>query len=301
MIGTAYLIQEMIKNGKMENNLELALKIIDVLNEFREKEKHKKILMFEEKQKKIEKEKLEKEQNNKNNDINLIPIDYKERNIELTEDDFNNRQKIEIAANIIKGSYISYERYINTMFYLEYEDCYRNLRQTINNFQSMNKSVNKMDKNDLQKLSKTYSDIYFYLKGEIRRVYIDRDGVILEIEFQAPTQRIIKFTKRMITSSLIILTDDNFEKYLLTTVYYNPYLDKKIKDNQRMRKKSIRMPKHPYYRVQLSLVNINPQSFVFLLQNRKDLQIFESKAYFESYVHIMKRLKEINIPDLPFR
>ena len=165
----------------------------------------------------------------------------------------------------------------------------------------MNKSVNKMDKNDLQKLSKTYSDIYFYLKGEIRRVYIDRDGVILEIEFQAPTQRIIKFTKRMITSSLIILTDDNFEKYLLTTVYYNPYLDKKIKDNQRMRKKSIRMPKHPYYRVQLSLVNINPQSFVFLLQNRKDLQIFESKAYFESYVHIMKRLKEINIPDLPFR
>ena len=105
----------------------------------------------------------------------------------------------------------------------------------------------------------------------------------------------------MITSSLIILTDDNFERYLLTTVYYNPYLDKKIKDNKRMNKRKIKIPKHPYYIVQLSLVNINPQSFMFLLQNRKDLQIFESKAYFESYIHIMRRLKEINIPDLPFR
>ena len=231
----------------------------------------------------------------------MIPIDYKTRNIELTEEDFNNRQKIEIAANIIKGSYISYERYINTMFYLEYEDCYKSLRQTINGFQYNNISVNKMDKNELTKISKNYSYIYIYIKGEIRSVDINRDGVILELEFQAPTQRPIKFTKRMITSSLIILTDDNFEKYLLTTVYYNPYLDKKLKENRRMLKRKIKLPKHPYYRVQLSLVNINPQSFMFLLQNRKDLQIFESKAYFESYVHIMRRLKEINIPDLPFR
>jgi len=78
----------------------------------------------------------------------------------------------------------------------------------------------------------------------------------LEIEFKAPSPRKIKFTKRMITSSLIILTDDNYESYLLTTVYYNPYLDKKIK--LRNNKKKIKIPKHPYYRVELSLVNINP-------------------------------------------
>ena len=52
----------------MENNLELALKIIDVLNEFREKEKHKKILMFEEKQKK------QKKKNQKKNKIIKIMI-----------------------------------------------------------------------------------------------------------------------------------------------------------------------------------------------------------------------------------
>ena len=298
------VLPDLINQNKIDDkNLDIALKIVDVMNEFTEKEKHKKLIMFEEKRKKIIKEELKKNQGNQNiiNNINLIPIDYKERNIELTDEDFNNQQKFDIAANIVKGSYISYERYINTMFYLEYEDCYKSLRETINSFQLENKSVNKMDNKELQKYSKNYSDIYFYLKGEIRSVDINRDGVILEIEFKSPTQRPIKFTKRMITSSLIILTDDNYERYLLTTVYYNPYLDKKLKENQRKNKRKIKIPKHPYYRVQLSLVNINPQSFMFLLQNRKDLQIFESKAYFESYVHVMKRLKEINIPDLPFK
>ena len=53
--------------------------------------------------------------------------------------------------------------------------------------------------------------------------------------------------------------------------------------------------------MKLSLVNINPESFLFLVKNRKNLQIFESKAYFESYIHVLKRLKEINIADLPFK
>ena len=298
------VLQDLINNGKIVKDLELALKIIDVLNDFREKEKHKKLTMFEEKQKKIEKENLEKNPNkgnNKINDINLIPIDYKQREIQLSDEDFKNHEKLEIASNIIKGSYISYERYINTMFYLEYEDCYRSLRKTINEFQLMGKSINKMENRELQKAAKANTDIYFYLKGEIRCVDINKDGVILEIEFKAATPRKIKFTKRMITSSLIILTDDNYERYLLTTVYYNPYLDNRLKENQRNNKRKIKIPKHPYYRIQLSLVNINPQSFMFLLQNRKNLQIFESKAYFESYIHVMKRLKEINIADLPFR
>ena len=299
------VLQELVTKGKVGNNMQLCLNIIDTLNDLKEKEKHKKLIMYEEKQKKIEKEKLEQNPNNYSNNkipnINLIPIDYKQRKIQLTDEDFNNNQSIEIAPHISKGSYTSYERYINTMFYLEYEDCYKSLKQTINAFQSMNKSVNKMDEKDLMKLSKNYSDIYFYLNGEIRHVDINKDGVILEIEFKAPTQRKIKFTKRMITSSLIILTDNNYENYLLTTVFYNPYLDKKLKENQRMKIKPIKIPKHPYYRVQLSLVNINPQSFMFLLKNRKDLQIFESKAYFESYVHVMRRLQEISIPDLPFR
>jgi hypothetical protein len=158
------VLQELINSNKINKDLEIALKIIDILNDFREKEKHKKMAMFTEKIKKMEKEQLEKNMNKGNNNINnenLIPIDYKEREIQLSDDDFKNQQKLEIASNIIKGSYTSYEKYINTMFYLEYEDCCGSLRKTINEFQLMGKSVNKMDNRELQKLSKSNTDIYF--------------------------------------------------------------------------------------------------------------------------------------------
>ena len=36
----------------------------------------------------------------------------------------------------------------------------------------------------------------------------------------------------MITGSLVIITDNNFENYLLTTVYLNPYVDRKINDKK---------------------------------------------------------------------
>ena len=155
-----------------------------------------------------------------------------------------------------------------------------------------------MDKQELYRLSKVYSNLFFYLKGEIIYIDINKDGVIITIDFCTPGSRKIKFTKRMITGSLIILTDNNYENYLLTTVFYNPYVD--IKLNKKNKKQRIKIPKFPYYRVQLSLANIGPESFAFLIKNRKNLQIFESKAYFESYIHVLKRLKEINIIDLPF-
>ena len=292
------MLQELIRADQIQNNLEIALKILDIMNDFKEKERHKRMNQFQEKEK--ERNKISENNNNINNKINEIPIDYKEKNIQLTKEDFIEKGEPLIAPHLKVGPYISYERYINTMFYLEYEDCYRDLRKSINIFQSLNKSINEMDKNELYKLSKKYSDLYFYLNGQIIFVDINREGVILTIDFCAPSPRKIKFTKRMITNSLVILTDNNYENYLLTTVFYNPYVDKKINDKGKKRK-NLKIPKYPYYRVQLSLVNINPESFLFLVQNRKNLQIFESKAYFESYIHILKRLKEINIADLPFK
>ena len=155
-----------------------------------------------------------------------------------------------------------------------------------------------MKNKELYQLSKEFSDIYFYLEGEIKGLDIDRDGAIITIEFRTHSRNKIKFTKRMITGSLVILTDNNFEDFLLTTVFYNPYVDKKLNNSS---KYNMWLPKFPYYRVKLSLISINPESFLFLTKNRLHLQIFESKAYFESYVHVMKRLKELIIPDLPFK
>ena len=58
---------------------------------------------------------------------------------------------------------------------------------------------------------------------------------------------------------------------------------------------------YPYYGIQLSLLNMNKETILFLVNNRYNLQIYESKAYFESYIHVMKRLKEMDVRHLPFK
>jgi len=284
-------LSEYVDIIKEMNNQQLAKDIEINLKKLKEKETHKKLIEVEQKQKEREQNII----NEDNSDMDKIPIDYKDRNIYLSYNDLMANDELKIAPHLKSGSYRSYERYINTMFYLEYQDCYMDLKNTI---RELNKSVNNLNIKELYQLSKDYSNIYFYLEGEIKGLDLDRDGAIITIEFITHYNKRIKFTKRMITGSLIILTDNNFENYLLTTVYLNPYVDRKINENPKQR---MWLPKFPYYRVKLSLININTESFAFLIKNRQHLQIFESKAYFESYVYVMKRLKELSIPDLPFK
>ena len=58
-------LKDLIKNGQIENNLDLALKISDVMNDFKEKERHKKMNKFE---------KDEKERNQINQNIINVGI-----------------------------------------------------------------------------------------------------------------------------------------------------------------------------------------------------------------------------------
>jgi hypothetical protein len=142
------MVQYLINDGKMENHLELGLKIVDVFNDFKSKELALMKLEFEKK----EKENIIKEKKYDMKNYDDIPIDYKTREIELNKKDFNEKNDIKIAEHIKKGSYKTYDRYINTMFYLEYEDCYRALRAAINDFQEKQVSVNKMTQKELYKL-----------------------------------------------------------------------------------------------------------------------------------------------------
>jgi len=208
--------------------------------------------------------------------INNILIDYKNRDIYLTLQDLKENKVIKIAPHLKSGSYISYERYINTMFYLEYQDCYKDLKEMMNYLQ-INKSINYIDHKELYQLSKEFSNIYFYLEGEIKGLELDRDGAIIIIEFRTHYYKNIKFTKRMITGSLVILTDNNFENYLLTTVYFNPYVDKKINN---IPKSKMWIPNFPFYRIKLSLININSQSIYFLAKNRQKFTNVRIKGLF---------------------
>ena len=292
------LSYEIEENENKENdknqNEELIKNIIEKIKLFKERERQINLIKLKEKKEKL------KEGKNDIKDNEKIPIDYKSADLILKTEDFIEKNNKEIAPHIKVGPYFSYERYINTNFYLEREDCYRSLRNAINVLQTNGKSINSMSYNEIKDITKKFSDLYFYINGEINYIDINSYGVIITLDFLGVNSRKIKFTKRMITGSLIVLTDNNYTDYLLTTVFYNPYFD--LKGNEDNKNKSkIKIPKEPYYRVQLSLININPQSFIFLVQNRKNLQIFESRAYFESYIHIMKRLQQINVKDLPFK
>ena len=278
-------------DNKSEDNKthELITKIMEKIKNYREKEKQIKFNKLKEKEEQLKSNKNDIKNSEK------IPIDYKEANFLLKYEDFKNKYTKEIAPHIKSGPYYSFDRYLNTNFYLEREDCYRSLRNAIHKIQSLGKSINLMNYNEIKEITKNFSDLYFYKNGEIQYLDINSFGIVITIDFMSIKAKKIKFTKRMITGSLIVLTDNNFSDYLLGIVCYNPYFD--LKEN----KLKINLPTEPYYRVQLSLINTNKESILFLAQNKKQLQIFESKAYFESYIHIMKRLQQINTKDLPFK
>ena len=214
----------------------------------------------------------------------VIESDYKRRNILLSNDDFFNYRENQISYHIPQGSYKSYKYYFNTLFNLEYEDCYRGLKKDIHNLLLRRKSVNLMNEKSHQNLEKNFPNLYFYLDGKIIKIHINRYGIILKMVFSSINHKRLN-SKSMKYGSLVILTDNFFHKFILTTVFSNCLITLQF----------------PYYIIYLSLLNPNKDDILFLLENRNNLQIFESKAYFESYIHILKRLKEIDVNQLHFK
>ena len=104
------------------------------------------------------------------NEYNEMSLDYKNRNILLSKEDFEKNIELEISPHKVKGSYISYKNYLNTMFYLEYEDCYRALKKDMYELQSHQKSINLMNEDEIANINKN-SNLYFYLDGIIRNFY----------------------------------------------------------------------------------------------------------------------------------
>jgi len=284
------ILNEYINMDNIRNNAEVYTLLLDIISLYNEIKEIKKDLL---KKKFFGKNNIDN--NNNNNNINSdIKIDYKETSVIISSDEIYNNITKKIGKHIPKGPYGSVEQYINTLFYLEYEDCYRSLRNSIENIKNA-----KNNTNNYRKIEKENRDIYYYINAYIIGFDISKNGILLTIDFEA-IQRVIKFTKRMIFGSLLLLTDDNNQDYLLVTVYFNPYVaNRNLKDKN---KNEFKVPKPPRYRIQAQLVNINKESFNFILEKRnKKLQIFESKAYFESYIYTLKRLKKMVVKDIPFQ
>ena len=291
---------EHIINNDDDGDEDQKEKINLILKEINNFEKQKNVIEI----KKYEEKKKKKEENElKNKCIN--DKNYKDMDIIINNRDFTKDTNYRIDANIIKGPYESYEKYINTMFFLEYEDCYRSLRRAIFNLVQDGKNMGQLNRQEKWEFERKKHDIYCYYEGEIVKAEMNHEGILITIDFIPLNGKKIKFTKRMINGSLVIITDSGFQDYLLATVSYNPYIEKKLLENSedtRRKKKleAFNLPKEPRYRIKLELINISPESFKFLIKNRTNLQLFESRAYFQSYIHVLKRLQNMVIQKLPF-
>jgi len=225
------------------------------------------------------------------NDYNSIPIDYKEQSIAISYEEILYGKNPDIQRHRVSGSYDSWERYFNTLFYLVREDCYRSLRKSI--FTIANTNVSDRLK------EKEFREIYFYNDARINNLEYSPKGVFFEIGFNIPKTR-VSWSKRMLFGSLLIITDIKFSKILLATIVESPQ-DYERKNKNKSKKKKL----NTYYCKVTLLENSYEEikSFVDLTDNDEDLtfQIFESKAYFESYQHILRRIKEISVRNLPFK
>ena len=170
--------------------------------------------------------KLKEEQNKESK--KELEINYQDVDAIINIKDFKKDIRYKICANKIEGKYKSYEEYINTMFCLEYEDCYRSLRRAIFNLIQEGKSLNQLDKQEKWFFERRKHDIYCYYEGEIIKTEMNHDGILITIDFVPLLGKKIKFTKRMINGSLVIITNNEMKDYLLTTVSYNPYIEKKL-------------------------------------------------------------------------
>ena len=291
------MLESLIKDDSYASKKEKMSSIIKDINNY--EEKIKAINLEEFKREKKKREEIENK-NKKENDKN-----YKDMDVIINTKEFTKEIKYRIDPNKIKGPYESYEKYINTMFFLEYEDCYRSLRRAIYNLIEDGKSLYHLDKQEKWSFERRRHDVYCYCDGEIIKAEMNHEGILLTIDFIPLSGRKIKFTKRMINGSLVIITDSEFKDFLLATVSYNPYIEKKLleKSEDKLRKQKLanfNLPKEPRYRIKLELINIGPESFKFMIKNRTNLQLFESRAYFQSYIHVLNRLQKMVIKELPF-
>ena len=190
------LLESLILKEDIEQNKKQAMqRVIQEINNYEEKN-------FELSKYEYEKKKKEKEENSKNQQKNKI--NYKEIKTIINIDDFFNEVNYNIDSNLPKGKFDSYESYINTMFFLEYEDCYRNLRRAIYKLKNKYVNIHNFNKNEKKNFERNQKDIYCYFNGEIINIEINNEGVFIIIDFSSLTGKKINFSKRMINGSLFI-------------------------------------------------------------------------------------------------
>ena len=162
------------------------------------------------------------------------------------------------------------------MLCLEYEDFYRNLRRAIYDLMKEEKPLNKLEKKErwIFERKKAWYILLFWCK--IIKTDMNKDGIAFNNRFYSSNRKKIKYTKRMLNGSLVIISNNNYEDYLLAIVLYILYIEKKLLEKNENKKRQekldmLKKQKEPIYRIKFELINITQKSFQFLMKNRTNL------------------------------
>jgi len=210
----------------------------------------------------------------------LIPISYKNEKLYLTKEEILENSEPLIEAHRVRGNYESWDRYLNTMFYLVREDCYRSLRKSI---------IRIYEKNEITKeTSKENRDVYSYKNVFIKDIEFGRNGILFTLGFETYQSK-ISWSKRLLFGSLVVLIVHELNEMVLAIVMEGPDAKKGAQNGK--------------YFCKVSLVDSNFENFYTLVDwrtNNLHFHMIESKAYYESYRHILKRIQELDTRKMPF-
>ncbi|XP_033939060.1 NFX1-type zinc finger-containing protein 1 isoform X2 [Pseudochaenichthys georgianus] len=216
----------------------------------------------------------------------LLPIageedqqDFRTISIYPTPEEFHQEERPFLRPNLTSQRYANTHLYLDTHFRLLREDFVRPLREGV---QHLIRS--KMEKGDKPLKTKRFDDIRIYFDTKLVVPKCTNNGIAYIVQFDIQPLKFVRWenSKRLIFGSLVCLSCDDFESFLLATV--------SDRDPKELAKGQVQ-------------IAFTAESRFKLAEMEKD-QLFlmiETTAYFEAYRYVLEGLQEQNEDKLPFQ
>ncbi|CAG8483135.1 445_t:CDS:10, partial [Ambispora gerdemannii] len=209
------------------------------------------------------------------------------------------RRPKDLPVNKLVQPYENVDEYLSTHCRLLREDCIRPLREGIQKLRRINDGGKQKTDDDneygetveyvdpateMQKIQEELSDIRVYEHIQIVGVTFASMGVVHRISFRTKYGEHVTWSqsKRLISGTLIVFTNDNFENMVVGTVVNRPL--ELLTQRSDLQIEVLFSGNTFYYNWPTNYIMVECTS-----------------AYFEAYRHVQKVLQELNPKNLPFK
>ncbi|XP_069099575.1 NFX1-type zinc finger-containing protein 1 isoform X1 [Pleurodeles waltl] len=200
---------------------------------------------------------------------------YRTVTIYPTYNEIHKNDRPFLRPNMLCGRYESTSIYLDTHFRLLREDFVRPLREGI---------MELLESYEDQGLRKRrFDDIRIYFDTRIITPMCSYSGIVYKVQFNTQPLKFVRWqnSKRLIYGSLVCMSKDNFETFLLATV--------SNRDSEDLQHGIVQLR---FEKSQELLADIQPSDSYLMV---------ETTAYFEAYRHVLEGLQEIQEEDVPFQ